>query len=95
MNGASDLLPEFRGVLVPVNGNGMLHRRFEKFAFRVRHDGNRAIHLARHFAAVNELPSHGILLCGRSNDELTIHPEHAYGVQKKGRPKPPLSSKAY
>ena len=69
LESALDLRSQFGGVLVTVYGHSVLNRGFQQFGVRIGRNSHRAIHVARHLAAVNELTSHVDLLAF----ELVLH----------------------
>ena len=50
--------PEFRRVLVGMNGYRVLHGGVDELVLRVRRDPDGAVHLARNLAAIDVLPGH-------------------------------------
>jgi len=62
LDGAPELIPQLRRILMPVYGDGMLDRRLQELTFRVGADSDRAVHLAGECTAIDEFASHGVLL---------------------------------
>lgn len=60
-DGASELAPEFRCVLMLVHIDHVEDGGFKKLCLDIGRKGESAFHLAREFTAVEELSSHGCL----------------------------------